>query len=109
MGVDKYPDYFPVSYKKDGSAKENYYSLSHFKTLSKIIDNKIIGMGESLHNGLIGAIPCGKDGEGKMCTYCSYKSICGIEKNDEINEITKLTHLKALERLDGEGNEQGMD
>ena len=109
MGVDKYPDYFPVSYKKDGSAKDNYYSLSQFKTLSKIIDKKIINMGESLHQGLVGAIPCGSDGEGKMCAYCSYKSICGIEKNDEINEITKLTHLKALERLDGEGDEQGMD
>ncbi len=105
MGVDKYPDYFPVSYKKDGSAKDNFYSLSQFKTLSKIIDNKIINMGESLHQGLVGAVPCGTDGEGKMCSYCSYKSICGIEKNADINEITRLTHGKALERLDGESDE----
>lgn len=109
MGVDKYPDYFPVSYKKDGSAKDNYYSLSQFKTLSKIIDGKIIQMGESLHNGFIGAVPCGTDGEGKMCSYCPYKSVCGREKNDTINEITRLTHLKALERLDGESDEQDMD
>ncbi len=109
MGVDKYPDYFPVSYKKDGSAKDNFYSLLQFKTLSKIIDKKIIDMGESLHQGLIGAVPCGTDGEGKMCSYCSYKSICGIEKNDDVVEITRLTHGKALERLDGESDEQGMD
>ena len=66
-------------------------------------------MGESLHNGFIGAVPCGTDGEGKMCSYCPYKSVCGREKNDTINEITRLTHLKALERLDGESDEQDMD
>lgn len=107
MGVDVYPDYFPVSYKKDGSAKDNYYSLSQFKTLSGIIDKKIISMGNALHRGEINAVPIGEKSkqEGKMCKYCSYKSVCAREKGDEINELTKLTHLKALERLDGEEHE----
>jgi len=107
MGVDAIPDYFPVSYKKDGSAKDNYYSLSHFKSLSKIIDDKIISMGNALHNGKIDAVPIGEKGksEGKMCEYCSYKPVCAREKGEAFNEITKLTHLKALERLDGERNE----
>lgn len=107
MGVDTIPDYFPVSYKKDGSPKDNYYSLSHFKNLSKIIDNKIISMGNSLQGGKIDAVPIGEKGktEGKMCEYCSYKSVCAREKGEPINELTKLTHLKALERLEGDGNE----
>ncbi len=107
MGVDTIPDYFPVSYKKDGSPKDNYYSLSQFKNLSTIIDNKIISMGNALHRGKIDALPIGEKGksEGKMCEYCSYKPVCAREKGEPINEITKLTHLKALERLDGEGNE----
>ncbi len=105
MGVDKHPDYFPVSYKKDGSPKDNYYSLTHFKNLSSIIDKKIISMGEALHKGDIGAVPCGSNGEGKMCAYCSYKAVCGREQTGEVSEITKLTHLQALERLDGENDE----
>lgn len=105
MGVDKLPDYFPVSYKKDGSAKGDYYSMNNFKNLSQVIDSKIIGMGNSLHKGQVSPVPCGKDGEGKMCKYCPYKSICGYEYGDEINEITSLTHGKALERLEGYDNE----
>lgn len=104
MGVDVLPDYFPVSYKKDGSPKDNYYSLSQYKTLSKLIDNKIISMGNALHNGEVNAVPVGEKGkqEGKMCEYCSYKPVCSREKGDAFKEMTKLTHLKALERLDGE-------
>ena len=105
MGVDKISDYLPVSYKKDGSPKGNYYSLSNFKTLSKIIDQKIIDMGNALHNGDVSAVPCGSDGEGKMCEYCSYKPVCGHEFGDEIYELTGLTHLKALERLEDECDE----
>lgn len=105
MGVDKIPDYFPVGYKKDGSAKGDYYSLENFKNLSRVIDNKIIDMGNSLHKGNIAPVPTGKDGEGKMCKYCSYKSVCGYEYGDETVEITSLTHSKALERLEGNENE----
>lgn len=109
MGVDKFPDYFPVGYKKDGSAKGDFYSLSAFKSLSRIIDKKITDMGNALHKGEISAIPCGNDGEGKMCKYCSYKPVCSREYGDEIYELISLTHGKALERLEGEDNEQRVD
>lgn len=104
MGVDVYPDYFPVSYKKDGSTKGNYYTLPQFKNLSKIIDEKIISMGNALHNGEIAAFPAGEEGkqDGKMCEYCSYKPVCAREKSTDFRTITKISHLKALERLEGE-------
>ncbi len=105
MGVDKIPDYFPVGYKKDGSAKGDYYSLENFRNLSRLIDRKIIDMGNSLHKGNVAPVPSGKDGEGKMCKYCSYKAVCGYEYGDETVEITSLTHGKALERLEGNDNE----
>ena len=79
--------------------------MNNFKNLSQVIDSKIIGMGNSLHKGHVSPVPCGKDGEGKMCKYCPYKSICGYEYGDKINEITSLTHGKALERLEGYDNE----
>ncbi len=105
MGVDKFPDYFPVGYSKKGELNGNKYSLLNFKNLSKIIDSKICNMGNALHNGEISAVPSGKDGEGKMCKYCSYKPICNHEFGDEINEVVSLSHSKALERLEGSDDE----
>ncbi len=109
MGVNVFPDYFPVDYNKKGTAKGNYYSLKHFKSLSKIIDDKIIYMGESLHNGFIDAVPCGINNKGKMCEYCSYKAICGREQSGKINELSGLKHSEVLKRLEAECSEQELD
>ncbi|MGN0527169.1 MAG: PD-(D/E)XK nuclease family protein [Acutalibacteraceae bacterium] len=105
MGVDKLPSYFPVGYKKDGSAKGNYYSQHQFKSLSKIIDEKIIYMGNALHQGKISPIPIGRNDEGFMCKYCSYKSTCMHEYSDEVKNIEKLGHSEVLNMLGGEDNE----
>ncbi len=104
MGVDTYPDYFPASFNAKGGAKGNYYSLPQFHSLSKLIDDKIISMGNALHEGEIPAMPLGESDkkDGKMCEYCSYRSVCAREGGEPFNKISKLTHLKALERLDGE-------
>lgn len=111
MGVDTYPDYFPASFNAKGGAKGNYYSLPDFHALSKIIDDKIISMGNALHNGEIPAMPIGEADkkDGKMCEYCSYRSVCAREGGEPFNKITKLTHLKALERLEGDELEQKLD
>lgn len=107
MGVKDYPDYFPATFNAKGGAKGNYYSLPQFHTLARLIDDKIISMGEALHNGEIPAMPLGESDkkDGKMCEYCSYRAACTREANEEYIDITKLTHLKALERLDGENVE----
>ncbi len=104
MGVGTYPDYFPATFNAKGGAKGNYYSLPQFHSLSRLIDDKIIAMGNALHKGEIPALPLGEGDkkDGKMCEYCSYRSVCAREGGEEFNKITKLTHLKALERLDGE-------
>lgn len=106
MGVNVFPDYFPVGYNKKNELTGNKYSLLNFKNLSAIIDDKIITMGNRLHKGEIGAVPSGKDGEGKMCSYCSYKLICNHEFGDDVEEIISLTHSKALERLEDDSCEQ---
>lgn len=111
MGIDTYPDYFPATYNAKGGAKGNYYSLPQFHTLSNIIDNKIIAMGNALHKGEIPALPIGdaEKNEGKMCAYCSYRTACGRENGESVKPLNKLTHIKALERLDGEEVEQSLD
>lgn len=107
MGVDSYPDYFPASFNSKGGAKGNYYSLPQFHSLSRLIDDKIISMGDALHKGEIPAMPIGESDkkDGKMCEYCSYRSVCAREGGEPFNKISKFTHLKALERLDGEDHE----
>lgn len=107
MGVDTYPDYFPASFNAKGGAKGNYYSLPQFHSLSRLIDDKIISMGNALHKGEIPAVPIGESDkkDGKMCEYCSYRCVCAREGGEAFNKISKLTHLKALERLDGEEHE----
>ncbi len=107
MGVDTYPDYFPASFNSKGGAKGNFYSLPQFHSLSRLIDNKIISMGNALHKGEIPAMPIGESDkkDGKMCEYCSYRSVCAREGGEPFNKISKFTHLKALERLDGEEHE----
>ncbi len=106
MGVDVFPDYFPVGYNKKNELTGNKYSLLNFRNLSTIIDDKIISMGNRLHSGEIADVPSGKDGEGTMCRYCSYKAICNHELGDDVEEIISLTHSKALERLEDDSCEQ---
>jgi hypothetical protein len=45
MGAEKFPDYLPVSYKKDNTLSGNYYSPQNFRYLSEIVNGKIIEMG----------------------------------------------------------------
>lgn len=107
MGVDTLPDYFPAAYAAKGGAKGNYYSLSQFHSLSYLVEEKIISMGNALHKGKIPAVPVAESGktDGKMCEYCSYRSVCARENGEAVIRMDSLTHLKALERLDGDGNE----
>ncbi len=105
MGIEKFPDYLPVSYKKDNSVAGNYYSQKNFKELSEKIDEKIIGMGDSLHRGKFPVLPSSSSGQTKQCFYCEYRSICGFEEGDITNEICNEKHNKVLEMLGGDSNE----
>ncbi len=105
MGVQHFPDYLPVSYKKDNTISGNYYSQKNFKELSKKVDEKIIEMGDSLHKGEFPILPSSASGKAKPCVYCDYRSICGFEDGDATNEICNEKHNKVLEMLGGDNNE----
>ncbi len=106
MGVLDDPDYYPVGYdaKKD-IFTGNTYTQKQFRGISSYIDKKIQDMGNALHNGQVNAVPLGADNKGKMCVYCSYKSVCGYESGDEITEMSKFKHNEALDILGGDNNE----
>jgi ATP-dependent helicase/nuclease subunit B len=105
MGVESFPDYLPVAYKKDNSLSGNYFSQKNFKELSERVDEKIIEMGEALHNGEFPVLPSSSSGQAKQCFYCDYRSICGFEDGDLTNEICNEKHAKVLEMLGGDCNE----
>ena len=105
MGVESFPDYLPVAYKKDNSLSGNYFSPKNFKELSERVDEKIIEMGEALHNGEFPVLPSSSSGQAKQCFYCDYRSICGFEDGDLTNEICNEKHAKVLEMLGGDCNE----
>ena len=105
MGAIDSPKYFPAGYD---DAKEkftgNTFSQKDFSNLSSMIYDKIKKMGNSLHEGFIPAIPAGVNDEGKMCKYCSYKSVCGYEYGDEVCEILNVSHKDAIDMLGGSNN-----
>ena len=105
MGAERFPDYLPVSYKKDNALSGNYYSQKNFKILSQIVDAKILEMGEALHNGEFPVLPSSSSGQAKQCFYCDYRSICGFEDGDTTNEICNEKHNKVLEMLGGDCDE----
>lgn len=102
MGVVDNSELFPVYYNKDKELKGNYFTQLNFRELSKKIDEKIIGMGNSLHKGDFFARPLADSGEPIACGYCKYKGVCGFEDGDEVEEIFKDSHSKVLEMLGGE-------
>ena len=104
MGGEVFPDYLPVSYKKDGSTKGNFYSQKHFNSLSEIVDNKIIEMGETLHNGKFNVLPTGV-ANSLPCSYCEYRSVCGYEDGDDFKKISGDSHEDVLQMLEGDNNE----
>ncbi len=103
MGVEEKSGYFPVSFKKDGSAAGNIYSQKQFSSLSRHIDNKIKDMGNFLHKGYIPALPWGSNSQGDKCIYCPYKDICGREFSGDVRERSGLRHSGALKVLEVDG------
>ena len=105
MGINQFPDYLPVSYKKKTGLSGNYFSEKNFEELSKIVDGKIQEMGKALHNGAFPVLPSSNGGETKQCNYCEYRSVCGFEVGDKTNEICNDSHSAILEMLGGDSNE----
>lgn len=109
MGADRFPDYLPVSFTSKGdSLKGNYYSLSQFGTLSKIIDSEIISMGNALHDGKTEIMPSVFKNK-SPCEYCNYRAVCEREDSDPFKELPSYQHKSALEILDKEAENYGLD
>jgi ATP-dependent helicase/nuclease subunit B len=96
---------FPVGFKKDGSFDRYSHILSEeqFARLMQHTREKMAEFGNRIYEGEIGARPYRMEKE-SGCDYCSFASVCGIEKKDSrrcARELPKMTEEEVWEVLYG--------
>lgn len=88
----------PVSKNKDGSlaAKSQVITADKYGALIKHLKGRIKDIGDGILNGDISISPY-ETGAKTGCDYCTYKSICGFDKEIKGYKFKKLKNLKADE------------
>lgn len=86
--------FIPVKIKKDGSLKSD--SLVSMEELGKLYSHTEIllkQMVTELHKGNVQAVPLSDTDENKTCKYCDYRSVCGVEEDDENKVMDKIPQV----------------
>jgi ATP-dependent helicase/nuclease subunit B len=106
MDKSKRAVFLPITFdKKTGQVKGKFITLSQLEKLGKTIDDIIINMGDSLHDGIVGARPLSGSGNSETCQWCNYKDVC-LKDNPKIRYAEKLSHDDCLRKLAG-GEDSG--
>ncbi len=110
MDKSKRAVFLPVSFdKKTGHIKGKFITVPQLERLGKVIDDIIINMGDSLHEGQIEARPLSGQGNSETCTWCNYKDVC-LKENPKIRYAEKLSHDDCIRKLmGGEDSGENMD
>lgn len=98
--------FIPAKYdaKKD-CFKGDFISMKQFEALAEKLDGYIKEIGNSIHDGAVGACPVAGLGHGDTCDYCDYAEVC-MNKAKRPRYAAKLKHNECLEILNG-GEENG--
>ncbi len=72
----------PVKINRDGTLDKSShcYEEGDFSVISDFVSRRIKSIGRNILKGDIAVNPC-EAGDRGSCTYCSYKKICGFDKN----------------------------
>lgn len=110
MDKSKRAVFLPISFdKKTGQIKGKFITVPQLEKLGKIIDDIIIKMGNSLHEGLVEARPLSGSGNTETCMWCNYKDVC-LKENPKIRYAEKLSHDDCIRKLmGGEDSGENMD
>lgn len=110
MDKNKRGIFIPAKYDaKNGCYKGDFISLSQFDSLAERLDSYLKEIGNSIHEGAVGAYPVGGDSHGDTCDYCEYADIC-MKKGQTMRYITKLKHDECLKILkEGEDGGEKLD
>lgn len=102
-------NFIPVKAKKDGSFGGHVLTLSELSALKSKVDENLVHMAQSLHEGIIPVLPARTGNKNIACTYCDYAAVCGHEDGDRERQLADYgrfeTARKELE-IQGEGETQ---
>ncbi|MCH5202887.1 MAG: PD-(D/E)XK nuclease family protein, partial [Oscillospiraceae bacterium] len=103
-GMDKSDSgvFIPVYHNKRGAftGAEYLADLVEMGKIFKNIDNLLVNMAKTLHNGEIEFNPA-KD-KYDACKYCPYISVCGYEEGKNCRNIVAMSKDEVLEKLNEE-------
>lgn len=90
--------------------KGDFITLSQLEKLAEKMDEIICNMGNSIHNGIVPAMPVCGSAYTDVCSWCDYGDIC-MKENPRYRNIPKKTHDEAVRELmtGGENGEQKLD
>ena len=89
--------------------KGDFITLKQLEALAVKMDEIICDMGNSIHNGLVPAMPVCGSAYTDVCSWCDYGDIC-MKENPRCRYIIKQSHDEAVRTLmGGESNEQKLD
>ncbi|MEG2143710.1 MAG: PD-(D/E)XK nuclease family protein, partial [Oscillospiraceae bacterium] len=78
-----------IPFESERSSDEHTATLEQFRRLEGVVKDKIEKMAESLHSGLIDAVPLEINFK-RTCENCDYRSICDITDEDKTNRTQNL-------------------
>ena len=83
--------------------------MNQLEKLGELMDGIIKNMGDSLHSGLVGAVPLSGPNHADTCTWCSYRDVC-LKEKPKTRYAEKLSHDDCIRKLmGGEDNGKNMD
>jgi ATP-dependent helicase/nuclease subunit B len=102
--------FLPVTFdKKTGQVKGKFITLGQLEKLGELMDGIIKDMGESLHRGVVAAMPLTGPNFSETCSWCSYKDVC-LKEKPNARYAEKLSHDDCIRKLmGGEDSEERMD
>lgn len=96
-------DVIPVEWKKDGSlsARSQVASEEQLHQISNYVNQKIKHIAADILKGEMALNPYEK-GQQSSCTYCSYKNVCGFDKQMpgmNMRQLEELTEEQVYEKM----------
>lgn len=97
--------FIPVKLKKDGTpdSASSLATLEQMGDLKRHVEKLISDMAKELLTGKIDRLPAQVQGSYDLCAYCDYRSVCGIDENDERRVLNALSRREVFEKIRREG------
>lgn len=99
--------YIPVKYKSNGALMGSLASLAEFGHIEKKVNDLIVNMGDSLHQGLIPKKPIKNASHKNTCEFCDYKDVCASKRNIEYRITEEMSDEQVKKSLAEEYSTDG--